>query len=186
MIDLNDPTAGLQQQAQAVALVLAVVLGLLILLLPRKYAIVPIVLTTCFLPVGGKYVVFGLNFSMLRVVLFFAGARIVLRKEWESLRWITIDSVVLAWAVCRVLGFTLLWQNSAALVNGAGYAYDEIGLYLMFRILLTEMEQFKQVLKVFAIALLPLAILMCVERATGRDPFFFSAAYPNFPKFARA
>lgn len=179
---MNDPTMGLQQYATTLALVLAVALGVLALFLPRRHALVPIVLATCFLPIEGKYAVAGMNFSMLRIVLTFTWARLLFRKEVGSFPWLWLDFAVLLWSAIRVLAFTLLWQNAPALINGLGYAYDYIGLYFVFRVLVEEPGDFKHIFKTFALALFPLAILMCVEKFTARNPFYIFGGVPQFPE----
>jgi len=117
---------------------------------------------------------------MLRVVVCFACARIAIRQEWGAVRWITLDSVILGWVAVRVLAFSLLWQNTASLVNGLGYAVDYIGLYFIFRVLVPDIHKFEKVISMFAVSLLPVAILMCLEKATGRNPFGFLGGVPEF------
>jgi hypothetical protein len=157
-------------------------MGVLILVTPRRYAIVPLAITTCFLPMEAKYVFLGVNLSMLRILILFAVPRIVVRRELSNLRWLRLDSIVLLWAAVRVLTFTLLWRNSAALVNGLGYAYDEIGLYVLFRSLLRTPEDIERAAKLFACVLLPLGIMMCMERISGRNPFHFLGGVPEAPE----
>ena len=179
---MNDPTLGLHQDATGLALVLAIVLGVLALFLPRRYALVPIVLATCFLPVAGKYVVGGLNFSMLKIVLTFTWARLLVRHELRSFQWLRLDSAVLVWAAIRVLAFSLLWLNRASLINGLGYAYDNIGLYFVFRVLVGVPRDFKRIFKLFAYVLLALAILMCMEKITVINPFYVLGGVSEFPE----
>lgn len=179
---MNDPTLGLHPAATTLALILGLILGISILFLPRRYVLVPLILTTCFLPVAAKYSLGSVNFSMLRVVVTFAWIRIFTRNQHRSFKWLRLDYAVLIWSTARVLGFTVLWANSAALVNALGYAYDDIGLYFAFRIFFRGVEDFNRIFKVFAFAFLPLAILLCLERVTGKDPFWILGGIPEFPE----
>ena len=177
---MNDPTLGLHQDASLFVLIIALVMGFLILGLPRRHALIPIVLVMCFVPVAGKLVVGGLNFSMLRLIVCFGWARMLMRNELRPLKWSKLDTAVVVWAFYRVAAFTALWQTSAALTNGLGYAYDAIGLYLLFRMLISDTKDLRKVVKLFAVAFVPLAILMCIERFTGRNPFYVLGGVPAF------
>jgi len=179
---MNDPTLGLHPDATTLALVLGLILGMSILFLPRRYALIPIILTTCLLPVAGKYAIGGLNFSMLRVVVTFAWVRILARNEYKSFKWLRLDYAMLLRSTVRVLGYTFLWLNGAAVVNALGYAYDDIGLYFAFRIFFRDAEDFKRIFQVFAAVLLPVAILLCLERVSGRDPFWVMGGVREFPE----
>lgn len=179
---MNDPTIalGIRQEAGFLVLCIALIMGLFILTLSRQKALLPIVLVACFLPVSQKLVLADLNFSMLRVVIAFGWFRLAIRGEFRQLAWIKLDYVFLAWAVVRVITFTLLWQNTAALVNGLGYAFDEIGLYVLLRTLLRDSDDFKLVIRWFALAFIPLAVLMCAEKIGGKNPFYFLGGVPEF------
>jgi len=104
----------------------------------------------------------------------------LMRYELRLLKWFRLDTVVTVWAAYRVAAFTVLWQTSAALTNGLGYAYDAIGLYLLFRVLISDTKDLKRIVGLFAMALFPLAVLMCLERVTGRNPFYVLGGVPAF------
>ncbi len=179
---MNDPSIalGYHQGVSFIVLGIALVMGVLILVLPRQRALLPIILISCFLPISEKLVIGGLNFSMLRLVVAFGWIRLMLHGELGQIRWLKLDRVFLLWAAVRVLAFTLLWQNTAALVNGLGYAFDEIGMYILFRALVRDTDDFKRIIRWFALAFIPLAILMCLEKVTARDPFYVLGGVPEF------
>ena len=151
---MNDPSIalGYHQGVSFLVLAIALVMGVLILVLPRQKALLPVVLISCFLPISEKLVIGGLNFSMLRLVVAFGWIRLLLHGEFRQIRWLKLDRVFLLWAAVRVLAFTLLWQNTAALVNGLGYAFDEIGMYILFRALVRDTDDFKRIIRWFALA----------------------------------
>jgi len=181
---MNDPTValGLHQNAGALVLGIALAMGLLICLLPRRYALCTVVLISCFLPISQKLVIAGLNLSMLRIVVAFGWLRLTLHGEFRSLRWVRMDTVLLAWAVVRVVAFTLLWLNPAAVINGFGYAFDEVGLYILFRALIGDIDDAKRLITWFAFAFVPLALLMLMEKVGAKDPFYLLGGVPEFPE----
>ena len=178
---MNDPTValGYHQGASWLLLGIALLMGVVILVVPRQKALLPIILISCFLPISEKLVIGGLNFSMLRLVVAFGWIRLALHGEFRQIRWLKLDRVFLLWAAVRVIAFTLLWHNTAALVNGLGYAFDEVGLFLLFRALIRDTDDFKRIAKWFALAFIPLAILMVLEKITARDPFYILGGVPE-------
>jgi hypothetical protein len=48
-----------------------IVMGLLVLILPRRYVLWPIMALICYMTMGMRLIVGGLNFTMIRVLLIF-------------------------------------------------------------------------------------------------------------------
>jgi hypothetical protein len=165
-----------------IGLTFTLCMGILLFLLPRRHALLPIALITCYMTFGQKIVLGGLDFTMLRVLVLFGLARIALRTEYHSLRWLRIDSLVLLWTITSITAYTLLWQTFDSLVNRLGYAYNAIGLYFLFRCLIRDRDDIKQACRLFAVVLFPLAICMCVERSTGRNTFYMFGGVPEFTR----
>jgi hypothetical protein len=166
--------------ASPLGLALTVVMGVLLLFLPRKRAIWPLAVITCYTTFGENVMIAGLNFYMLRVLLLFGFARFLFRKDGDRLHWQRMDTAVLLWSVWCVIAYTALWQSTAALINALGYAYDGLGLYALSRSLIRDLDDVKAVCKVFAVALVPLALCIIFEKATGRNPFYVLGGVPEF------
>jgi hypothetical protein len=152
----------------------------MLLVLPRRLALLPIAFITCYMTFGQQLVVAGLHFTMLRVVVLFGCARLVLRSELRDLKWLRMDTLVVLWVISGVTIYTLLWRSLDALTNRLGFAYDAVGLYFIFRFLIRDMDNIRSATKLFAITLLPLALCMMVEKSTGVDPFYALGGVPQF------
>ena len=163
----------------SLGLAFTVAMSLLLLTLPRRLALLPIILTACYMTFGQQIVVGGLHFTMLRVLVLVGCARILIRGEFHRLEWLRLDSMMIAWVLAGLVTYTALWGSSEALVNRLGLAYDALGLYFIFRFLLRDFEDIKRVCRLFATALIPLALAMAVEKLTGRDPFFIFGGVPE-------
>jgi hypothetical protein len=181
---MNDPSLGVNASVTPLALAIALAMCFAMLALPRRHALIPLVVVTCYLPVSGKLPVASLNFSMLKLVVTFGWLRVFARGEQRAFRWCRLDTAVTIWAVFRVITFTFLWQTSQALINGLGYAYDAIGIYILVRILIQDTEDFGRLVTYFAIALLPVACLMCLEKMSGSNPFYILGT-PEVPHVRR-
>jgi hypothetical protein len=171
------------EQASAIntlGLLFTLSMGVLLLVLPRRIALLPIAFITCYMTFGQTLVVGGLHFTMLRVVVLFGCARLVLRSEWRDLKWLRMDTFVVLWVISGVTIYTLLWQSLDAFTNRLGFAYDAVGLYFIFRFLVRDMDDIRSATRLFAITLFPLALCMAVEKSSGIDPFYALGGVPQY------
>jgi hypothetical protein len=157
-------------------------MGVLLLLFPRRYALLPVIVVTCYMTVGQRIFVAGLDLTMLRVLLFFGLMRIVLKGEFHPFHWRRIDTMVTLWVLTSIVVYTALWQTADALINRLGYAYDAIGLYFLSRCLVLDRADIIQACKLFALVLFPLALCMCVEKSTGANAFYVFGGVPQFTR----
>ena len=148
-----------------------ILMGVLLIALPRKYALVPVIMLTCFMSMGQVIVVMGLHFNMIRVLALFGWARLLVRGEIRALKLNSIDKALLWWTLSSVVINTLLWRTSEAFTNRLGQAYNALGMYFLFRFLVRDFGDVKRAFKIAAVCIIPLAAAMVQERVTGRDPF---------------
>jgi hypothetical protein len=178
---MQDPTLHWVQSISFLGLSLGIILGILFLVLPRRYAITPLLLVACFIPIGAKISIAGANFSMLRVLIIFGCVRIAFRKDFRRFKWGRVDSLLIAWSVVRVAAFVVLWQSTDALVNSLGYALDAIGTYFICRAYITGVADIKRLTRTVALILVPVALLMGAERLSGHNPFHILGGVPDAP-----
>jgi hypothetical protein len=57
---------------------MTLLMGTLIIILPRRFAVFPIAFVACYMTFGQELVIAGLHFTMLRVLVLFGCARIIL------------------------------------------------------------------------------------------------------------
>lgn len=145
--------------------------GFMMLALPRRYALLPIIFITCFMTLGQVVVIAGLHFTMMRIVLLFGWIRVLLRGEVKRLQLNAIDRTVLAWMIIAIITHSLLWQTSEEFINRLGFGYNVAGFYFLFRFLLHDLGDIKRVFAMTAVVIMPLAAAMLLERATERNVF---------------
>jgi hypothetical protein len=146
-------------------------MGLLMLALPRRQALLPVVVLICFMTMGQRLMVFGLNFTLIRVLLVFGAVRVFSRGEARLRGVDPVDRAMLWYVASGIVAYTLLWQTGEAFMNRLGMAYDALGLYFLFRVLVRDADDLRTVLRQLAWCAIPLALLMLVEKHTGRNPF---------------
>lgn len=150
-----------------------------ILFLPRRFALIPVIATCCYMTLGQQIVVATLNFSALRLILLFGWIRLLIRHEFFPLKLNQIDKLIIAWIVSSIVTYTLLWQTTGAFINRVGFAYDAIGTYFLFRFLIRDYNEIDYTIKMIAFIILPLALEMLVESSTGRNAFAIFGGVPE-------
>ncbi len=158
-----------------IGLAFGLLMGLLMLALPRRLALVPVIAMVCYVTMGQRVMVLGLNFTLIRILLLFGLLRVLARGEWRGALGAgplhPIDRMMLWWVLASIVTYTLLWQTGEAFVNRLGLAYDALGLYFLFRVLVQDIDDIHMVLRQFAWFAMPLALTMLLEKSSGRNPF---------------
>jgi hypothetical protein len=159
-------------------IVLGVLLAsiLLIWLLPRRFVVVPFLLTIFLTPFGQQIYTAGAHFFVSRILVMCGLARFALRKKSPGMKiaaggFTSIDKVFFLWAIFRALATFLEFLDMPAAVNQAGYLIDCLGGYFLLRFLIRDEEDVALVLKTFAIIVSVLSVTMINERLQDINVF---------------
>ena len=118
---------------------------------------------------------------MLRIIIFIGFARIIVRKELFAISLHRIDTVLIAYVAVSVAAYLLLRSGSSeAIIRQLGFSYNTLGLYFIFRALIHDMDDIQRIFKMLALIMVPLAIAMLLEKATGRNLFAVFGGVPEF------
>jgi hypothetical protein len=166
-------------------LIWVLVAVLLILLLPRKYVVVPFFLTALPIPLGQALVLGGVHFSMFRIVVIFGLCRVLWGEIGRSsssrrMHLNAIDKTFLWYCILSVITFTLLFSESQAFVNRLGFALDSLGTYFFLRLLFEDDMVVDRAIQVLAVVCALVALSMVNEQATGRNLFSVFGGVPEF------
>ncbi|HST77867.1 MAG TPA: hypothetical protein VLN58_05210 [Verrucomicrobiae bacterium] len=154
----------------AVALLLAI--GL-ILFLPRKHVIVPLLLAIFLIPRDQVLVIGGAHFTALKVLFLTGLIRWAITRG--SLTLVgglnSIDRVFALWAFCYPVVFTLQWMQSQALIKSIGDSIDTFCGYFVLRFLIQDAEDVRRVIRVFVVISTVMALCMLNEHFTQQNVF---------------
>lgn len=140
--------------------IVAVLMGLTVLLmfvLPRKYAIIPFLLSTFLIPRDQQVVLGGVHFYVLRIIIICAWIHLGIRRLSTSGglfggNFDTFDKVFLLWAVYRSFAFLAVFHfQTGAIINQAGVLLDTLGAYFLLRYLIRGDKDVSLALVVFAV-----------------------------------
>jgi len=146
-------------------------MGILLIVLPRRLALLPIIVTVCYMTMGQQVVIGGLHFSIMRMMILFGWVRLIVRGELTRLRFNAIDKLLFGWQASRVTLNTLQFGTAEAFIGMSGYAYDAVGMFFLLRFLIRDLDEVPHIVKMISIVLVPLAILMLIEKSTTRNMF---------------
>jgi hypothetical protein len=158
-----------------VALLMAVAI-LLILSLPRKYAIAPLLLAIFTIPLGQVLVLGGVHFTMARILILAGLARLTAsrRATPEGVfagGFNSIDRVFTVWALLSLVIFWLRWMDTQALIKSLGGFLDALGGYFVLRFLIHDREDVRRAINVLAVIAVVMAVCMVGEQVTHQNIF---------------
>jgi hypothetical protein len=155
------------------------VLGAATLMVPRKYAVWPMIFLACLISPAQRVVIAGLDFSLLRLMILFGWFRLFSRKETGGLVWKPIDTLVVIWLVVRTIAYTALLGTFSDFVYCCGFILDAGGLYFLIRFLVRDWTDFQSIVVGWIVASIPVALAFMVERTTGHNAFAVFGGLPS-------
>jgi hypothetical protein len=168
-----------QTTVHPVALAVVCVLGLLTIMLPRRYAIFPMIALACFIPSAQRVVIFSLDFTFLRLMVLAGWVRVLARGELVGTRRITLDWLVIAWAAVGTIAYTIQRGNPEALVFKLGTSFDAIGSYFLFRCLIRSFEDLDVAIVGLTLVSAPTAAAFAIEHFTAHNIFSMFGGVPE-------
>ncbi|MCZ6506246.1 MAG: hypothetical protein O6834_09785 [Actinobacteria bacterium] len=177
--DIVIPTWYDQTTLHPIGLAAAFFLGVATLLVPRRFALAPMLIMACFISPAQRVVISSLDFNLLRLMVLFGWLRIALFAETRRFGWKPIDTVVILWAVAGTLVVTMREATISAFIYRSGLAFDAVGMYFFFRFMIRSWKDMEKLMLVAAIISIPVAVVFLVELSTGRNMFAVFGGVPE-------
>jgi len=140
---------------------------------------VPLFVGACYITYGQAIDIGTISFTVLRILILAAIVRVFIRGEYLDLKFNALDGLMLAWGVIAVLTAFGHEDTNGALVFRLGVAYEGCGVYFLLRVLCRSIGDVVLFSKVLAILLVPVAIEMLLEKATGHNQFALFGGVPE-------
>jgi hypothetical protein len=149
---------------------------ILILCLPRKYAVAPLLLATFTIPLGQVVVLAGIHFTVIRILILAGLVRWAVSRRTSPGGVFTggfnsIDRLVTLWAMLSLIIFSIQWMDTQALIRSLGDFLDLLGGYLVLRFLIQDREDVRRTVKVLACVAVVMGLCMINEQLTQRNIF---------------
>ncbi|MDD5141092.1 MAG: hypothetical protein PHY43_12630 [Verrucomicrobiales bacterium] len=137
--------------------------------LPRRFAICPLLVMTCLMPLGQDLELFGLHFHLFRILLLIGMVRVVAKGEAARLKFAHMDKLFIWWIMISVLFGTMSKPSVELLVNRFGDAYNAAGCYFFVRCIIVSFEDIVTSICTLALVSMPVAAFMLVEKTTAHN-----------------
>lgn len=150
----------------------------LAMVLPKRWAALPVILLLCFVPAGQRVVVATIDFPFVRVLMMVTWARLFVRSEWRSIVWNHLDRLMLAWAAVSIVTGWLLGWTLTILVNRVGAAGDALMVYFFFRQVIRSHRDLALIATQFMVCSFAVAVFFVIEHRTLRNMFAVMGGVP--------
>jgi hypothetical protein len=156
-----------------VAMLIAIVL---ILALPRKYVIIPVLLITFLVPIGQSVYAIGVHWLVLRIIILvgvgrFVAMKLTAKKSPFAGGFSNIDKAFLICTIAQAIATPLQYMDSQAFVNQLGVLIDFLGGYFLLRALIQDESDAYRTLKWFAVLCVILGACMVREQVSLQNIF---------------
>ncbi len=176
---MNLPTFGggaSDSTMHPVVLIAMILATMLILTLPRKYVIAPVLLSIFLIPLGQQLYVGGVHWLAPRIIILCGLIRVIMinatSKRLLSGGFGSIDRLFFGCVFCEVVGFVLQYNfQSEAVTQQLGILIDFLGGYFLLRALIEDETDIYRALKWMAFVACVLAVGMVWEQVTLQNVF---------------
>ncbi len=168
-----------QTTLHPIGLLAVIFLGSAMLLVPRRYALIPMLLMACFVAPAQRIVILMLDFNFLRLMIVAGLVRVLIRNEIFMHRWRGLDTAVVLWSAIGLLFHSLLKADISATITMLGFTFDAMGMYFLFRFLIRDWTDIALITKYFICISVPVALAFAVESLSGRNLFAFFGGVPE-------
>ena len=162
-------------------MVATVVTMLLMLLLPRKYVVIPFLLCVFLVPRGQQLYVAGMHWYVVRI-LTLAGSVRLLRAKFQIAGGLNgIDKAFILWAIYRGVCQVLLFPHRGMVISQGAFWLEAFGVYFLMRYAIQDEEDIAQAAKTLAVLAVILGACMLNEHIHHVNVFGYLGGAPITP-----
>ncbi len=156
--------------------------ALALLLLPRRWAPLPLIVGACYVTRAQAIDVQAFTFTVMQVLIVVGIARVIVRGEWRQPELNGLDYLTLLWGTWMALSVLFHRDVSEQIVKRLGLVFDGWGLYFLFRVFCRSRQEIARLCGLVAILLGPIAAAMLIEKATAYNVFSVLGGIPEAPR----
>ncbi|MDB4632830.1 hypothetical protein OAG01_00120 [bacterium] len=146
---------------------------------PRRFWLVAMGLTMCLIPTAQRVVIFGVDFSTIRMAATLGVLALAARGEFKSIRFGKFDILVMVFAAIPI-PMAMIRGDTAQLMNTIGRSVDLTFFYLIGRVTLRDIKDVASFAMMLVVVAIPVGFSIANEKLTGRNLFHFLGGVPEF------
>jgi hypothetical protein len=155
----------------AIALVFFLVNAGLLLALPRRWAPVPLLIGCCYMTTGQGVELGPISLPVIRMLLAVGLLRVVVRGERAAGGANKMDWLVIAFGGWTLFASFFHDGVDAGPLYASGVVFNIALVYYLTRVFCRTTDELVGLIKIIALILVPVAIEMLMEKATGKNLF---------------
>ena len=167
-----------QTTVHPVGLLAIAVLGVSVILLPRRWSVLPFLVMACFVSSAQRIVIAGVDFDFMRIMVLCGVLRLILRKEYLHFTWKSLDTAVVLWTISSVVFFVLREGSVGAVVNRLGFAFNSFGMYFLLRCLIRDWGDLDRIAIGMIWISIPVFLFFLLENRTRHNLFSVLGGVP--------
>lgn len=152
--------------------------GLALLLVPRRWTPLPLLVGTLYMTRGQAVNVDVFTFTILRILVAIGLLRTVIRRELLVGGVCRLDWWMGAWGAWTIASVLFHEDPATQIVLRLRYVFDGWGLYLIFRAACRSWDDVACLARILTVVLVPIAAAMLVEKVTGANHFSVFGGVP--------
>jgi hypothetical protein len=152
-----------------IGLVFTLIASAFMLFLPKRLVVIPFLTGALYMTRDAVLLVGPAHFTLVQILVSVGILRAMLKGERIAGGMNRMDLLLILWAILLI--GTSIFHTSNAWVLRCGIVWTQIGSYFLFRIFVQDAEDVQLIFKVLCVVLVPLAVLMIVEKNTGQNLF---------------
>ena len=177
---LNDTGSFTGTVLHPAILVLTIVACILITLINIRHSLFLMIFLSIMIPLGQNLQIFTLNFTIFRLLLLAGWIKIIFSKNLTLGKFEKTDKAIIYWVIVSFIVYIIQRYNIDAVKNQLGFAYNAIGVYFLYRILIKRKEDIDTIFNTLAIVLAMVAICMFFEQRSGKNWFYIFGGVGEF------
>ena len=146
-------------------------------LIPRRLVALPLLMTFAWIPRAQVLEVGDIKITAFRLIIAIGLLRMVVRREKLASGFSSMDLVWILWSIAMI--GTWAFHTSNDLMFRTGLVLEYLGTYCLLRLALSGYEDIERLFVAFCAILLPVGLLMLVERYTGENPWSAIGGLPT-------
>ena len=163
------------------ATIFTLVAAIALLMLPRKWAALPLLIGACYMTLGQGIEIGPFSFTVIRLLIAAGLARVMIRGERPSGGWNRLDKLMPAWSIWLIISSFFHEMPVDTLIFSFGRIYNTVGIYFLIRCFSQTRDDLIGIVKMIAILLVPVALEMLSEQFTHRNLFSVFGGVPEQP-----
>lgn len=165
-----------------IAVSFLVVSAVALLVVPRRWAPLPLIAGACYMTLSQGVDVGPLSFTVIRMLIAVGVIRVIVRGESLAGGLHGLDWLMVVWALWACFSSVFHEPVVGALVFRLGLIYNACGIYFLARIFCTSVDDGVRLGRTIAILLVPLAVAMIYEQVANHNLFSILGGVNELPE----